>query len=650
MKRLFRIFSICILVIGIAFCLVNTKTSVFALEIKDKQGNTIEAKGIYTNGDATYALTSEESHLTLEFGLKYVYDKGYVATNKASDIMGYAAGGSAYASSGSFDVNTYYPNEVRFLDIDPSLGIEVIPWTKFTNGKWTLNTVTAMASDFESLNKGYKVIGAVNADFFDISSEHNYNYTTSGSNVCNGNYYKVSSSRYAVGFKDGTLIGNIKPTITEKPVLEIIDSKENVLYSINVDKINSEVTGNEVGVIMAFYDTDHKPIDENVTDAYIIAGDRIAPFSMESIYGIGTVSKFGSGTCNKTTFAIKTNNEEVKSKLEVGTRVRVQYKFTGELADYDNVVGAGDTVLWEGNCVAEANYRHPRTFIGARADGSIILMEVDGRQASKDRYGVTLKEEAAIMKYYGAECAFNLDGGGSSTICILQDGEFKIMNTPSDGHPRSDSNCLLVVVRVPVLELASSEIKPDSFNLKVDILETMEQYKDLYIAFSTSEDEKQKIETGKVFSIKGLNSNSKYTYQVYVKIGEEYFKMPYSGVIQTSKLKYSISNVTLEALLEGEDMFYDISYNMNDVDNTLVNCVLIVNGKRYYASKGHFKVPMDNVSPLSLSSRFEITYNVNDGNGGMTDKVNVQGKVKSYEVIASSAVYEVKSLIDELIN
>lgn len=56
----------------------------------------------------------------------------------------------------------------------------------------------------------------------------------------------------------------------------------------------------------------------------------------------------------------------------------------------------------------------PRTAIGQRKDGSILLLVIDGKYIG--RLAVTLKELQDILYEYGAYNAINLDGGSSSTM------------------------------------------------------------------------------------------------------------------------------------------------------------------------------------------------------------------------------------------
>lgn len=58
---------------------------------------------------------------------------------------------------------------------------------------------------------------------------------------------------------------------------------------------------------------------------------------------------------------------------------------------------------------------NPRTAIGQRADGTVLLLVTDGRGAS-GHLGATAKDLIKIMKQYGAVNAANLDGGSSSSM------------------------------------------------------------------------------------------------------------------------------------------------------------------------------------------------------------------------------------------
>ncbi|NLD61846.1 phosphodiester glycosidase family protein [Candidatus Sumerlaeota bacterium] len=86
--------------------------------------------------------------------------------------------------------------------------------------------------------------------------------------------------------------------------------------------------------------------------------------------------------------------------------------------------------------------RAPRTALGVRPNGTIVLAVVDGRADLSHSIGVTLAELACVMQNLGCCEAMNMDGGGSSVMFIndaeaakhklrpkLRDG---VVNLPSD--------------------------------------------------------------------------------------------------------------------------------------------------------------------------------------------------------------------------
>lgn len=94
---------------------------------------------------------------------------------------------------------------------------------------------------------------------------------------------------------------------------------------------------------------------------------------------------------------------------------------------------------------------HPRTGIGYSQDKkTIYYCVVDGRGASA---GVTTKQLAQIMKSAGAHTAFNMDGGGSSSLYVK---DFGPMNTPSDGTERAVSNGIFAVSSAPADNVVSA--------------------------------------------------------------------------------------------------------------------------------------------------------------------------------------------------
>lgn len=97
------------------------------------------------------------------------------------------------------------------------------------------------------------------------------------------------------------------------------------------------------------------------------------------------------------------------------------------------LVENGEVVVSQNAEVGKAMASNPRTAIGIIDDCHYILVVADGRSSESE--GLSLYELAQIMQEYGCETAYNLDGGGSSTMYF--NGE--VVNNPTtNGHSFSE--------------------------------------------------------------------------------------------------------------------------------------------------------------------------------------------------------------------
>ncbi|WP_237690918.1 phosphodiester glycosidase family protein [Paenibacillus caui] len=105
---------------------------------------------------------------------------------------------------------------------------------------------------------------------------------------------------------------------------------------------------------------------------------------------------------------------------------------------------------------------HPRTAVGIKADGSVLMLEIDGRAPGFSE-GVDTGELGEIMKSMGVVNALNLDGGGSSTFAARLPGEteFKMLNRGSDGGERPTGNSLLLVNKASEGPAAKLVVRPN---------------------------------------------------------------------------------------------------------------------------------------------------------------------------------------------
>jgi exopolysaccharide biosynthesis protein len=110
-------------------------------------------------------------------------------------------------------------------------------------------------------------------------------------------------------------------------------------------------------------------------------------------------------------------------------------------------VGGGEILLAGGQIQPQnSGAVHPRSALGIKGDGTVVLFEVDGRQSGYSR-GLSLREEAEFLQDLGCVEAINLDGGGSSTFAVQYPGEdgANIVNSPSDSTPRKCANFLFLI-------------------------------------------------------------------------------------------------------------------------------------------------------------------------------------------------------------
>ncbi|MES2446977.1 MAG: phosphodiester glycosidase family protein [Bacteroidota bacterium] len=96
---------------------------------------------------------------------------------------------------------------------------------------------------------------------------------------------------------------------------------------------------------------------------------------------------------------------------------------SGPLLIYNQQVEELDTTAF-------TKLRHPRSAVGIKADGKVILLTVDGRQ--ENSAGMSLPELTKLMKWLGCVSAINLDGGGSTTLWVSSAPENGVVNYPSD--------------------------------------------------------------------------------------------------------------------------------------------------------------------------------------------------------------------------
>lgn len=215
----------------------------------------------------------------------------------------------------------------------------------------------------------------------------------------------------------------------EMPDIEVIDiSGATYNGKLMIVKDPSRVF---VGTVPAFGDGDGLKIDAMCNRYDAVAGINGGEFVDGDVTStakpVGLVISEGklvygdvNGTYHVTGFnkdnVLVVGNMTGQQALELGIRDCVNINSTigpfliinGELQDVSGVGGG----------------LNPRTAIGQRADGAVLLLAIDGRQANS--LGASFSDLMYIMNEYGAVNASTMDGGTSTQMCY--NGE--IINNP----------------------------------------------------------------------------------------------------------------------------------------------------------------------------------------------------------------------------
>ena len=92
--------------------------------------------------------------------------------------------------------------------------------------------------------------------------------------------------------------------------------------------------------------------------------------------------------------------------------------------------------------VGQAMASNPRTAIGMIDENHYVIVVSDGRTSESE--GLSLYQLAEVMKSYGAKIAYNLDGGGSSTLYF----NGQVINKPTTGGNKISERAVSDIVYI----------------------------------------------------------------------------------------------------------------------------------------------------------------------------------------------------------
>lgn len=583
-----------------------------------KQKELSEVGGSTSSGEylGRYYEESIKYYYELMHDVKETTYIGYTSTKTSGiDVDGYTG------LSGMIEPDKFYPQMVHVLEVPSSKSLKVVPWANLIGNKWTLTTVKGFINNYEESHPGSKVICAINGDFFDISANGNLPYQTTGENVSDGEFYRTSNGHGGggtLGFtNNGTadsLIADGKAERTKNMILAVYDENNNIINEFEVENLNKEPIEGQSSVYFGNYNSnkEYEPISFDVisgSNVYMIDEAELAlPNNPSDFYGLGTISSLEAKTINKGQFAIVSRNKLINETLKVGVRIRIQYEFTGRFKDVTGATGYNNLIYNDVNQLHDGYIadRAPRTVLGKKADGTLVMMVIDGRQGGDGMYGADGTELAAIMKSYGCVNAYNLDGGGSSTIVVREETGLKVLNSPSDNRERTDGNCILIVAEDPNYTVTTSEITSSSATI------TINTDNPSYITDIPCLEINGKIydSVNNKVTLDNLVHNTKYDYKVYYKDSKgNYYETLTVGSFTTAKANFKYLGVTLE---ETDDSYTFKSY-CNDVDSAgnVMSMEIEFNGLITYFSNGKIVLSKSIFGDYIENVKFRYNYEDN---------------------------------------
>ena len=127
---------------------------------------------------------------------------------------------------------------------------------------------------------------------------------------------------------------------------------------------------------------------------------------------------------------------------QVSANQLVQDGVVNLLAFGPSLVEHGEISVDTNTEVGQAMASNPRTAIGIINENHYIIIVSDGR--TSESKGLSLYQMAEVMKSYGVKTAYNLDGGGSSTLNF----NGQVINKPTTGGSKISERAVSDIVYI----------------------------------------------------------------------------------------------------------------------------------------------------------------------------------------------------------
>lgn len=317
----------------------------------------------------------------------------------------------------------------------------------------TINAAVKQAQDM-----GYQVLAAVNTDYFSYATG-----VPSGIVIENGVYKSDAAGSPAMVVTDGNILlcetPKVNLTLTNaRTGLETVPNYFNKyrtstggVYLLNQDFSSVSTRTSSPGWFVRMKLVDYNPENED----FLLSVNSQLELEVTELLQTDQAISIGAGEYILTADNLSSKHS-VFDAFQVGDRITLSTTCKDEtLSEAQWAGGVGDTLVTNGAMTDPARWtkveyvdsvRAPRTALGVRQDGTLVLYTVDGRQNSHS-VGLTAVDLAQTMADLGCQWAVNLDGGGSTSISVWIPGQPApaLQNSPSDGKLRPCATYLLLV-------------------------------------------------------------------------------------------------------------------------------------------------------------------------------------------------------------
>lgn len=339
---------------------------------------------------------------------------------------------------------SHYYNQLRheyFVTVEH--GSSIKPMVAYGASVCDRLTATDAARMYEA--QGWRVVAGINGDFYDTATGYPLGVMISGGEIISG-----AADNYAVGFySDGSaIIGKPQLSITAE-----YNGKTANIASINKPRVDHA----GITLLTGDFNNEH-------TTATRTAGLTVV---CTVIYGkpeVGGSMRLMVSRVERGSSPVQLGERQVAltigeggytldkkflEDLAVGSIVNISFKADGAWEGVTESVGAMYPLVENGKVKDGLSTSYaPRSAVGIKKNGELVLYTVDGRQAEHSM-GASLRVLAQRMAELGCETAICLDGGGSTTMtATLPDGNSaQVINSPSDRMERKVSNHLLLLAQ-----------------------------------------------------------------------------------------------------------------------------------------------------------------------------------------------------------